>query len=179
VGAMECGGPIDWPGGKAEHSSWNPDGRGAQVRRAMFKALDGKDGFLLRDSRFDHGPAYVQNYAETLCRSVFALCPRGYGRTSFRMYEAMQLGAIPVYIYDGDPWLPFNDALRWSDFCMVLYFGHVSKSAKDFGLEFALRYTEDHVISEVQARLKEVVDAYFNLKVAPKRIAELVERVSR
>jgi len=32
--------------------------------------------------------------------SKFALCPRGYGKTSFRIQEALQYGAIPVYISD-------------------------------------------------------------------------------
>ncbi len=174
VGAMECGGPIDWPGGKAEHSSWNPDGRGARVRRAMFKALDGKPGFSLRDSRFDNGPAYVQNYRETMCRSIFALCPRGYGRTSFRLYEAMQLGAIPVYIYDGnDPWVPFYPRLEWGEFSFIIHANGLPE------LEENMRSLPQEVLIPFQKRVREVAGAYFNLKVAPKRIAELVERVSR
>lgn len=47
-------------------------------------------------------------------RSIYALCPRGYGATSFRICEALHYGAIPVYIYDKDwtPWpleLDFNE----------------------------------------------------------------------
>lgn len=44
-------------------------------------------------------------YNEILARSWFALCPRGYGPTSFRITEAIRQGAIPVYISD-DHWLP-------------------------------------------------------------------------
>jgi hypothetical protein len=44
--------------------------------------------------------------------SVFALCPRGYGPTSFRLYEAMQMGCVPVYITD-QAWLPFKDEILW------------------------------------------------------------------
>lgn len=41
--------------------------------------------------------------------SAVALCPRGYGKTSFRVCEALQFGAMPQYISDefifpgGDP----------------------------------------------------------------------------
>jgi len=33
-------------------------------------------------------------------RSKFTLCPRGFGLASFRLYEAMQLGSVPVYVSD-------------------------------------------------------------------------------
>jgi hypothetical protein len=39
-------------------------------------------------------------------RLVFA--PRGVGATSFRLYEALQVGVPPVYVFDGPwPWLPY------------------------------------------------------------------------
>lgn len=42
----------------------------------------------------------VKEYCEIMSRSVFTLCPRGYGKTSFRICEALQYGSIPVYISD-------------------------------------------------------------------------------
>lgn len=39
-------------------------------------------------------------FCNTLARSVFTLCPRGYGCTSFRVLESMQYQSIPVYISD-------------------------------------------------------------------------------
>lgn len=32
--------------------------------------------------------------------SVFHLCPRGNGPSSYRLYEALQADTIPVYIWD-------------------------------------------------------------------------------
>lgn len=40
----------------------------------------------------------IIEYCKIMSRSVFALCPRGYGANSFRICEALQHGAIPVYI---------------------------------------------------------------------------------
>lgn len=42
----------------------------------------------------------MREFCTILAQSVFTLCPRGYGPTSFRIKEAMQYGSIPVYISD-------------------------------------------------------------------------------
>lgn len=169
LGSMNAGGPIDWPLGRAEHSSWNPDGRGATVRRKMFKVLSGRPRCVLKDQQYATAHRYVEDYAAILCRSIFALAPRGYGKTSFRMYEAMALGAIPVYIYD-EPWIPFTEMLDWTEFSILC---HVSK------LETLEKRLLNMDITGRQQRLGEVVPAYFTMTSAAKRIGELVERHSR
>lgn len=45
-------------------------------------------------------PHSIEDYCRIMYESVFALCPRGYGANSFRIAEAVQYGAIPVYISD-------------------------------------------------------------------------------
>ncbi len=40
-------------------------------------------------------------FKDIIERSVFSLCPRGYARTSYRLYESMAAGSIPIYIYMG------------------------------------------------------------------------------
>lgn len=42
----------------------------------------------------------MAQYCEIMARSKYALCPRGYGPSSFRICEAMQYNAVPVYISD-------------------------------------------------------------------------------
>jgi len=42
-------------------------------------------------------------FATVLQRSKFVLCPRGHGPSSFRLYEALSAGRVPVVISDG--WL--------------------------------------------------------------------------
>ncbi len=49
----------------------------------------------------------IKEYCELMARSIFALCPRGYGKTSFRICEALQFGSVPVYISD-EFIFPFN-----------------------------------------------------------------------
>lgn len=80
-----------------------------QVRSRMHAAL--KDLAF-----FGRGP----HWRDGMARSTFSLCPRGLGRASFRLYEAMALGSIPIYIWDDREWLPFQDRLDWSEFAISL-----------------------------------------------------------
>jgi len=45
-------------------------------------------------------------------QSKIALCPRGYGGSSFRFFEAMQLGVVPFLIGDIDT-RPFKNYIDW------------------------------------------------------------------
>lgn len=65
------------------------------IRKQMVKEFKGK-----KDCRVEIKRAGMKDYCEILARSVFALAPRGYGPSSFRICEALQYGAIPVYISD-------------------------------------------------------------------------------
>jgi hypothetical protein len=52
-------------------------------------------------------PGYVdrrENFAEIIFRSSFVLCPRGRATSSFRFYEVMAAGRVPVVI--ADDWVP-------------------------------------------------------------------------
>lgn len=41
--------------------------------------------------------------------AAVGLCPRGFGRTSFRLAETLQLGTVPWYVYDDEEWLPYRN----------------------------------------------------------------------
>ena len=41
-------------------------------------------------------------------KTALNLAPRGFGRTSFHLYELIQMGFIPVHIYDDHEWLPYR-----------------------------------------------------------------------
>ena len=65
-----------------------------------------------------------QLFLQTTSKSRFTLAPRGYGKTSFRMYEALRLNSIPVYIYD-DEWLPYREVLHWSKLAVLVHINHI------------------------------------------------------
>ena len=98
-------------------------------------------------------------------RSKFALCPRGYGNTSFRLYEAMQLGAVPVYISD-DFFLPWSDELNWNEFCVIVD----SKNLKQ--LPSILNSISEEKINEMADKAKQVYSEYFTLDGTYKNIVK-------
>ena len=53
--------------------------------------------------------------------SKFALAPRGYGRSSFRFFEILQLGIVPIYVWDDMDWLPYKDVIDYSKFCISIH----------------------------------------------------------
>lgn len=58
-----------------------------------------------------------REYADRMARSHFALCPRGMGLGSIRLFEAMEMGVAPVLIADGFA-LPPGPA--WESFLLVI-----------------------------------------------------------
>jgi hypothetical protein len=58
-------------------------------------------------------------FRDILYNSVFALSPRGFGPASFRMYEAIQMQCIPIYISD-EFWLPFTNYIEWDKMSLLI-----------------------------------------------------------
>jgi hypothetical protein len=114
-GTKECGGPDTSAPGSS--SSWNVNGEGACVRRGMWKHLGKHRDIALEDSL--GGLPDVDRFRRLVASSDFSLCPRGYGKTSFRLYESMEFNTIPVYIcQESSFWIPWENQLPWHDFCV-------------------------------------------------------------
>lgn len=60
------------------------------------------------------------DWARIIQRSNFTLCPRGFGETSFRLAEVIRLGSIPIYVWQGQKWLPYQELIEWDMFAIVL-----------------------------------------------------------
>lgn len=57
-------------------------------------------GTFYHDDGHEKRVALRRSYLDVLCRSKYALCPRGYGPSSIRRWEAAYCGAIPVLMDD-------------------------------------------------------------------------------
>lgn len=96
-------------------------GTNSWARRRLLKHVPQRGDTLLRatdsynhwdkQAAPDRSRAAKRDYAETLASSKFALCPRGCGLSSYRLFEAMSLGVAPVIIADG--WQPI-ETIDWS-----------------------------------------------------------------
>jgi hypothetical protein len=60
---------------------------------------------------------YSKSYFDLIATSKFVLCPRGFGASSIRIFEAMSLARAPVVI--SDQWKP-PSGVPWREFCVVV-----------------------------------------------------------
>jgi len=77
------------------------------IRQQMAEVLQGR-----RDVQILEGDRGGRFFAAQLASSRLALAPRGHGGSSFRFYEAMQLGVPPVLIGEPDT-RPFPRFVDW------------------------------------------------------------------
>jgi len=92
------------------------------VRLKMIKYLTKPDIFISTQKVWtDNVPQNLSElFIEKTLESKFCLAPRGYGRSSFRFFEAMLLNTIPVYFWDDIEWLPYKDVLNYSTFSISI-----------------------------------------------------------
>lgn len=92
---------------------------------------------MTKDSTDDFNPCFDSTYVRAM--TSFNLAPRGFGRASFRLAEIVQLGRIPVYLYDDYPWLPYTGSnVSLSEIGFVGRLGHfqeVFTSIRKFSTE--------------------------------------------
>lgn len=94
-----------------------------KLRTNMLEVLKDKNDFLLINSggwTTKVNKEKQGSFIDITINSKFALAPRGYGRTSFRFFEIMQLGCIPVYIWDDIEWLPYKDVIDYEKLCISI-----------------------------------------------------------
>jgi hypothetical protein len=131
------------------------------VKSKMYSMLKDKKGFYF-------GRGTMSEFIDITSRSVFTLCPRGYGRSSFRLYEAMALGSIPIYIWDDMEWLPYKDILNWDEFS-------ISINVKDISsLPAIIDAHTPEIVKRKQEKIKELHDQYFTYEATCRQIISML-----
>lgn len=102
-------------------------------------------------------------FKDLMERSVFSLCPRGYGATSFRINESLQFGAIPVYIYD-TPWIPWVEEFDFNEIGILCPMDHIQN------LHTILNSKTSSDIAQYQRRGQEIYKEYFEYEGCAKNI---------
>ena len=59
----------------------------------------------------------MKDFCRRLSRADYAFAPRGVGSSSFRLYQAMMSGAVPIV--SGMAEYPFSDEVDWNEFCII------------------------------------------------------------
>ena len=116
------------------------------IRQQIKKVAESFEGIcaFYDTSTSAHRPIPVGSYIDLMGAYSYALAPRGYGRTSFRLYEALAAGCVPVYIADEDE-LFFPYDMTKEEFCkefgaivisdmleLKMFFSDVAKGNPDF-----------------------------------------------
>lgn len=71
--------------------------------------IEATDGQVL--DLVDYTTANQRRYAEVMAASKYVLCPRGWGSSSMRLFEACEMGIAPVIL--ADRWVPVS-GVDWS-----------------------------------------------------------------
>lgn len=133
-----------------------------EVERNLFANFIGKRTHPIREQVFNlKGKDYfisdqntpIDAYTYIMASSVFTLCPRGYGKTSFRIAEALEQGSIPVYISD-----EFLEPMDFERYGVKINPGE--------DIDKRLREVESWQILHKQNKGKEVYEKYFSFEGA-------------
>ena len=143
----------------------------ASARVKLYKTYYDDDSFYFNEPRMwtdkvqqDH----LKEFIYTTQRSIFSLCPRGYGKQSFRFYEVLQLGSIPVFIYNPE-WFPFEKYINWSEFAVCLHEDEIPS------LKSKLESYSEKDIQNMLKRGKEVYQEYFTMEGMSKTILRYLQ----
>jgi len=77
--------------------------------------------------------ALNKNFCNRLAQSKYAFAPRGAGSSSFRAYQSMMSGTVPII--SGMTDYPFSDEVDWSSFAITKNIDHISlldKTEKEY-----------------------------------------------
>lgn len=58
-----------------------------------------------------------KEYIENIISSDYTICVRGAGNFSYRLYETLNLGRIPIFV-NTDCILPYDFIINWKDYCV-------------------------------------------------------------
>jgi|GEM_PF-800025 FkbM family methyltransferase len=130
------------------------------VRSVIMESLKGDSNFYVLDV-----PHKMYNFCKIIDKSIFTLCPRGYGQTSFRIMESLQYGSIPVYISD-EFLLPHEDKVKFTDYGVL-----VPSKYADSIKEILNDITPEQIKSK-QDKIKEVFEKYYTYSGNMKLIVE-------
>ena len=86
-----------------------------------------RDKFKNNSSYLLMETTHYDEYINIMNRSKFGLCPRGYGYTSFRIFETIMCETIPIYIWENNITLPMNDEIEWSKICIIINSNELDK----------------------------------------------------
>ena len=107
-----------------------------RAMRALTKTPEIDTNFVVRDVFFgvavggatngDQIHDLRQEYLRNILDSDYTLCVRGVGNFSYRLYETLSCGRIPVFV-DTDCLLPYDSVIDWKKYCVYIGENEISQ----------------------------------------------------
>lgn len=143
----------------------------AQAMRLLSQSERVRTNFVLRD-RFIGGSQIKggglnfslmqkvrQEYLQNMIDSDYILCCRGLGNYSFRLYETLSCGRIPIFI-NTDCVLPYQDKINYKKYCVWLEQKELPNIA-DKVAEFHAKFSHQDFI-KLQYECRKVWEEYLS-----------------
>jgi hypothetical protein len=139
------------------------------LRERVLRALYQKPGVVIDATEWQEKVQQdrARMFKTAAQHSVFNLCPRGYGSTSYRLYESIQLGSIPVYVSDRQL-LPWNDELDWNEFCVTVNPYEIDD------LYYRLTTMTGTQVRKMQETLRGLWERHFSVEASCQHIAKRI-----
>ncbi|CAA9286439.1 MAG: hypothetical protein AVDCRST_MAG56-4173 [uncultured Cytophagales bacterium] len=80
-------------------------------------AFHSEKGLFSKQADKNYLETFRREYFDNIVNSDYVVCGRGNGNFSYRLYETLALGRIPIFI-DTDAALPFQDRIDWHKYCV-------------------------------------------------------------
>lgn len=120
------------------------------VRSQMNSILENRPDILIKNRS-----SGTRSYVKSILASYISLSPRGYGGSSFRTFESMQLGVAPLLLGDLDT-RPFKKYINWDDFSVY--------TNNPLELPGILEGFDKNTMIEMGKRAKHAFDSAFSYK---------------
>ncbi len=103
------------------------------------------DFFITQESDIDNAHS-TKLFCDAIFKNPYTLCVSGFGNYSYRLYEVLSAGRIPVFV-DTDCKLPFEEFINWRDYVVwvdrknipyiddIILHYHQSKKGNEFILQ--------------------------------------------
>jgi Exostosin family len=132
------------------------------LRKNLLMRQHFMNGYLTvpEETRKDHWRRSFAEFRDNILASDYTLCPRGGGNWSYRFYETLCLGRIPVF-FNTDCVLPYESSIHWRDYCVWVEGDEMERTAQDI-----LHHYQSHTAEEfiaLQRRCRQLWRDYLSL----------------
>lgn len=131
----------------------------AVIIKLMKKSDSVKTDFILRN-QFIAGAKTPKDfrkarqiYVQNMTDNMYTMCVRGDGNYSYRFYETLSCGRIPIFV-DTDCVLPFDSIIDWKKYCVWIDKKEVPYIAEKVA-DFHAEHSQDDLI-EMQHKCRQV-----------------------